>query len=76
MHQLLKDLRINDTLLNCYAAGEYIHLSFKNSSGENESLLTKYLQEKGQTDLVFKETVASVEDCFIRLLGNPDGNSN
>ena len=76
MHQLLKDLRMNDTLLNCYAAGEYIHLSFKNPTGENENLLTKYLQEKGQTDLIFKETIASVEDCFIRLLGNQDGNSN
>src|ERR1035437_4164537 len=76
MHKLLKDLRTNDSILNCYASGEYIHLSFKNMERENESLLNKFLEEKGQKDLVLKETTPTVEDCFIRLLGNQDGNSN
>jgi len=76
MHKLLKDLRTNDMLLTCYASGEYIHLSFKEGSAENERMLTSQLKEKGQTDLVFRETTPTVEDCFVRLLGNRDGNSN
>ena len=76
MHGLLKDLRINDDILNCYAAGEYIHLSLKKPGNENENLLLQHLKEKGETDLEFKETIPTVEDCFIRLLGKQDGNSN
>jgi ABC-type multidrug transport system ATPase subunit len=76
MHHLLKDLRTNEDILNCYAAGEYIHLSLKKPGKENEDLLLKHLKEKGETDLVLKETIPTVEDCFIRLLGNKDGNSN
>ena len=26
---IVKDLRVNEDILNCYAAGEYIHLSLK-----------------------------------------------
>jgi ABC-2 type transport system ATP-binding protein len=76
MHHLLKDLRTNEDILHCYAAGEYIHLSLKNAGKENEDLLLKHLQEKGEKDLILKETIPTVEDCFIRLLGNKDGNSN
>lgn len=76
MHSLLKDLRANDDIMNCYAAGEYVHLSFKEPGVESGNSLLKYLQEKGEKDLVFKETTPTVEDCFIRLLGKKDGNSN
>jgi ABC-type multidrug transport system ATPase subunit len=76
MHKLLRDVRTDDDVLNCYASGEYIHLSFKKHEGEHESILKKFLQEKGETDVVFKETTPTVEDCFIRLLGKQDGNSN
>jgi ABC-2 type transport system ATP-binding protein len=76
MHKLLKDIRTNDNILTCYASGEYVHLSFKNSAVENESILKRFLQEKGQTDLVIKETTPTVEDCFIGLSKQQDGNSN
>jgi ABC-2 type transport system ATP-binding protein len=76
MHHLLKDLRTNQDILNCYAAGEYIHLSLKNAEEGGEDLLLQHLKETGETDLIFKETTPTVEDCFIRLLGNKDGNSN
>jgi len=74
MHGLLKDVRANDDILTCYAAGEYIHLSLKHEGKESEAQLLKFLQDRGDTDLVFKETTPTVEDCFIRLLGNKDGN--
>jgi ABC-2 type transport system ATP-binding protein len=76
MHHLLKDLRTNEDILHCYAAGEFIHLSLKNAGEENEEQLLKHLQSKGEIDLVLKETTPTVEDCFIRLLGNTNGNSN
>jgi ABC-2 type transport system ATP-binding protein len=76
MHHLLKDLRTNDDILTCYAAGEYIHLSLKNGGKANEEQLLQHLKEKGETELILKETTPTVEDCFIRLLGNKDGNSN
>jgi len=76
MHHLLKDLRTNEDILNCYAAGEYIHLSLKKADKADEDLLLQHLKEKGETDLILKETTPTVEDCFIRLLANKDGNSN
>jgi ABC-2 type transport system ATP-binding protein len=76
MHHLLKDLRTNEDIFNCYAAGEYIHLSLKKADKADEDLLLQHLKEKGETDLILKETTPTVEDCFIRLLGNKDGNSN
>jgi len=68
MHQLIRDIRSNDSILNCYASGEFIHLSFKEEGKDNETSLKKYLEDKGQTDIVFKPTTPTVEDCFIRLL--------
>src|ERR1035437_3566930 len=68
MHQLIRDLRGFDSILNCYASGEYIHLSFKDNNKENENQLKNYLKDKGQSDLVLKATTPTVEDCFIRLL--------
>src|ERR1035438_6106405 len=52
MHQLIRDLRGYESILNCYASGEFIHLSFKDSNKENEASLKKYLLDKGQTDIV------------------------
>ena len=71
MHQLIRDLRGFDSILNCYASGEYIHLSFKDNNKENENQLKNYLKDKGQSDLVLKATTPTVEDCFIRLLKEP-----
>lgn len=76
MHNLLRELRANDEIFHCYAAGEYIHVSFKSASEENKNLLINTLKEKGETDLIIKETIPTVEDCFIRLLGKRDGDSN
>ncbi|HTB30395.1 MAG TPA: ABC transporter ATP-binding protein, partial [Bacteroidia bacterium] len=41
MHDLLKDIRTNADILTCYAAGEYIHLSLKESGKEKENELLK-----------------------------------
>lgn len=76
MHSLLKDLRSNENIYNCYAAGEYIHFSMKEGGEHGENLLMKYLQERSEEQLVIKESIPTVEDCFIRLLGKKDGKSN
>jgi len=64
MYKLLNDLRSFTSTINCYTFGEYLHLSISCS----EEDVKKYLSEKGYNDLVFKATVPTVEDCFIRLL--------
>ncbi|MGP8216629.1 MAG: ABC transporter ATP-binding protein [Bacteroidia bacterium] len=76
MHKLLHDVRSNEEILTCYASGEYIHLSFRNPETDHKAVLLSYLQEKGNINLVFKETTPTIEDCFISLLGKKDGNSN
>ncbi len=73
MHALLKDLRANENVVQCYAAGEYIHFTLKEAGEANENILLKFLRDKHEKDLIFTETVPTVEDCFIRLLGKQDG---
>lgn len=76
MHKLLETLRKYESILFVYSSGEYIHLSFKNEDSKNENALMKYLKDAGHGDMVFKETTPTVEDCFVRLLMNKDGNGN
>jgi ABC-type multidrug transport system ATPase subunit len=77
VYGLLKDLRGHETLLNCYTAGEYIHVSFKQQEGEPEKELKKFLEGKGHSNVVVREEVPTIEDCFIRLLNKSDErNSN
>lgn len=70
MYHLLKDLRAYEPVLNCYAFGEYLHLSFKEATPgkETEMALINYLQSKGHKETEIKATVPTIEDCFIRLL--------
>jgi ABC-2 type transport system ATP-binding protein len=64
MYKLLNDLRSHERTVNCYTFGEYLHLSIK----EDGETIKNYLTEAGHGELVFKETIPTVEDCFIRLL--------
>lgn len=64
MYKLLSDLRSYKETINCYTFGEYLHLSVKSS----ETNIKKYLDDKGYNDVVFRDAIPTVEDCFIRLL--------
>jgi ABC-type multidrug transport system ATPase subunit len=72
MHKLLHDLRSFEKIINCYSFGEFIHISISCSEEE----VKKYLEQKNYNDFVFKEITPTVEDCFIRLLKQQNGNGN
>ena len=67
MYMLLKHLEAYDQTRNCYAFGEFAHATFKSSS---QQLITQYLQEVGMKNIVIKKATPTIEDCFIKLLGN------
>ena len=68
MFDLLKDLRENSTIANCYTAGEYHHVLAGN--GFDATQLTEELSSKGHTDVQIKQIVPDIEDVFIKLLSN------
>lgn len=69
MHLLLKLLQQYDQVLNTYAFGEYVHVSFK-SATIDENRLFSYLRLHGAEHIEFKKTQVTVEDSFIRFLTN------
>lgn len=68
MFDLLKDLRENSTIANCYTAGEYHHMLAGN--GFDATQLTEELSSKGHTNVQIKQIVPDIEDVFIKLLSN------
>lgn len=70
MHRLLQDLRNYEATLSCFAFGEYLHLTFKNDSIDNETAMLAYLRSKGHEGIELKKVEPTIEDCFIKLLRN------
>lgn len=62
---LLNDVRAFKGVGQCYAAGEYLHLVFRDG---NEEQLLAFLEGKGHKDITLKKIRPDIEDCFIRLL--------
>ncbi len=67
-YRLLKDLSAYPERADSYSSGAYVHLRFKNPDQGSEGRLLEYLHSKGHEDVELKETEATVEDCFIRLM--------
>ena len=68
IHKLLIDLRNCQLIHDCYAFGEYLHITFKEDIKENRENLLKYVQEQKHTEVEMKPITPNIEDCFIRLL--------
>lgn len=68
MYKLLLDLRAYEDTQHCITFGDYLHLSFKSNDIGTEKKLLQYLDGKGHTHVELKETIPTVEDCFIKLL--------
>lgn len=68
MFDLLKELRDNHTIANCYTAGEYHHLLA--SGGFNVNGLKQELLGKGHNSVEIKQITPDIEDVFIKLLSN------
>lgn len=68
MYRLLNDLRAHENTLDCFAFGEFLHVTFKEDNNDRINDLKNYLTVKKHTGLELKSIEPSVEDCFIRLL--------
>lgn len=68
MYGLLKDLRNNSSIANCYTAGEYHHLLA--SADFDAQAIEHHLAEHGHEDLEIKPIAPDIEDVFIKLLSN------
>ena len=68
MYALLKYLRENQAIANCYTAGEYHHLLAGN--GFDAENLKHELSNKGYNDVEIKQIAPDIEDVFIKLLSN------
>jgi ABC-type multidrug transport system ATPase subunit len=66
MNQLLHDLRKDTAIKNCFAFGEYLHISFRNGLQQDE--LLNALQSGGHSSLELKQIEPTIEDCFIKLM--------
>ncbi len=76
MYGLIRDLREIEPGADCYAFGEYAHVSFSienNSSAyknDRTNQIKQYLEARNHIDIEVFPTDATVEDCFIELMKN------
>jgi len=66
MYQLLFDIAEYPGTIRAYRSGEYIHAAMHEAGIQD--LLRKFLEKKGQENLVVKEIIPDVEDCFMALM--------
>ena len=63
--QLLQDVRNYSGVDSCFAFGDALHVTFRDSSDQN---MMAYLYTKAYTDVSMEIITPSIEDCFIHLL--------
>lgn len=67
MHQLLKVLSGYSGVLSSYAFGEYAHVVLRDNQPDE---LSRWLTDAGIGSIQIQPATVTVEDVFIRLLGN------
>jgi len=67
IYKLLKDFRGDPTVNNCYAFGEYLHMSLNDDN--NSEIVIQELEGKYQPqDFEVKRIIPTIEDCFIQRM--------
>ena len=67
IYQLLKDFRADPAVNNCYAFGEYLHMTLNGDM--NSDIVFQELEGKYQPqDFEVKRITPTIEDCFIRRM--------
>ncbi|HET6539088.1 MAG TPA: ABC transporter ATP-binding protein [Chryseolinea sp.] len=67
IYQLLKDFRGDPTVKNCYAFGEYLHMTLNDDN--NSEIVLQELEGKYQPqDFEVKCIIPTIEDCFIQRM--------
>lgn len=73
MYQLLQTLTGDAQVNSAYTFGEYIHVTLKDHDING---LIGRLNTKKLNNLEYKNIEASIEDCFMQLMKNKNGQSN
>lgn len=74
MYHLLHALQGFEKVINSYAFGEYAHIVMREE--KDASALENYLGQQGFGEGELQKIKPTIEDCFIKLLTSPHGNSN
>ena len=67
MYQLIRDLKSMDKIDTVYPFGEYLHVTSKNESIDENKLESELSQKKHQK-IEIHEISANIEDCFMELM--------
>lgn len=71
MHKLLKHLRSHDDVISAFSFGKSYHVTVSQSASLDT--LRQYLESLGHHKVSISAADASIEDCFISLLNNNNG---
>lgn len=71
MHKLLQHLRSHDDVISAFSFGESYHVTVSQSASMDT--LRQYLESLGHHNVSISAADASIEDCFISLLKNNNG---
>jgi len=69
MHNLLQDLKNWPSATSAFSFGDSIHISMEEGNA-SETDLVRYLQDSGHHQAKISRIDASVEDCFMQLMGS------
>ncbi|HEX6227391.1 MAG TPA: ABC transporter ATP-binding protein [Chryseolinea sp.] len=67
IYQLLKNLRTDPAVDNCYAFGEYLHVTLDDDNN-SEIVLQEFAAKYQPQDFVVKRITPTIEDCFIQRM--------
>jgi ABC-type multidrug transport system ATPase subunit len=68
MSAMIRSLNAYNEVLSCYGFGEYAHVAVAPNGDTQAADLLKYLEAAGLEEIEVKPAVATIEDCFIKLL--------
>lgn len=74
--RLLQELRGYENTLSCNSFGEHLHVSLKDDAGGAIVQMKEFLLAKRHNAVDISPVTPTIEDCFIRLLQQDDGNRN
>jgi ABC-2 type transport system ATP-binding protein len=75
IYKLLKDFRSHAEVNSCFAFGEYIHITLKNSLNGID-ILNRIAGENNHTGIQIKEIEPGIEDSFILLMSQNEKNES
>jgi ABC-2 type transport system ATP-binding protein len=67
LYALLKELRVDPAVDNCYAFGQCLHLTLNNES-DKDVVFAKWKAKYDSQEFEIKPITPTIEDCFIHLM--------